>query len=261
MAWFYGDKDKESETVSCKYTRRSRCYSPSLDERWYYADDSRSPFFSPLNETIVCYKPKESEEKCTCAKEEEEKCPCVQTKEEDSKKCPCIKKKEEEDKRCPCIKEKEEEDRKKKEAEEKKCPCMKKKQEDDKKCSCVKKKEEEAQKAQRRQEKKPEMKCTKMLSPRNLRGDGCDRFTFEVYDRTDGPIYRQHGAHCVLSLSSRSSIDDILRFLAPDQHRQKVMVRWCDGDVEELDDRIPFSEIRRYARKFYIKERKRARFG
>ncbi|RDA86132.1 hypothetical protein CP532_3038 [Ophiocordyceps camponoti-leonardi (nom. inval.)] len=263
MAWFCGDRCRDLETVTCKYTRKSRCYSPSPDERsrrWYYADDLRSPFPSPMAETIVCYDAKDLEDKCDCNKKDD-KCPYVKKKEEDDKKCPCVKKKEEDDKKCPCEKKKEEDHKKcpcekKKETDDKKCPCVQKKEEDDKKCLCLKKKEEEARKA----EKMPEIVCAKVLPSRSCRGDGRERFTVGVYDRTDGPIYRQYGSCCSLSLSLRTKIDDIIRFLAPDPYRQKVVVHWIDGNFEELDDRISLSEIRRFAEGFYVREKKRARF-
>ncbi|RDA94577.1 hypothetical protein CP533_2457 [Ophiocordyceps camponoti-saundersi (nom. inval.)] len=234
MAWFCGERDREFETVRCKYKRRSRCYSPPLEELsrgWYYADDTPSPYSSPVAETIVCYNPKDLEDKCGCNN--------------NGNKCPCLKKKEEDDKKCPCIKKKEEDD--------KKCPCLKKKEEDDKKCPCEKKSEEEARKAS-------EIVCATILPPRSCRGDGCERFTVGVYDRTYGPIYRQFGSCCNLSLSLRTRIDDILRFLAPDPYRQRVLVHWTDGNLEELDHRIPLSEIRRFAERFSIKEKKRVRF-
>ncbi|RCI17267.1 hypothetical protein L249_3159, partial [Ophiocordyceps polyrhachis-furcata BCC 54312] len=229
MAWFCGEKDRDCRIVPCKYMRRPRCYSPFPDERsrgWYYADDPRSPFFSPLAETIVCFNAKDLEENS-----KEDKCPCVKKKEEDDKKCLCVKKKEEDDKKCLCVKKKEEDD--------KKCPCVKKKEEDDKKCPCVKKKEQAAGKA-------PEIVCAP-----SCKGDGSERFTVEVYDRTDGPTYRQYGSCYSLSLSPRTSVDDILRVLAPDPYRQKVVVHWIDDNFEELDYRIPLSEIRRFAKRFY----------
>ncbi|KAF4589837.1 hypothetical protein GQ602_003726 [Ophiocordyceps camponoti-floridani] len=250
MAWFCGDREKDTETVTCKYTRRSRCYSPVLSERrrtWYYDEEPRCAWLSPMSEAVVCFEHKDWQ-KCKCGGEEVA-CPCVKRKEDEEKKCPCIRKKEEDEKKCACLKKKEEDD--------KKCPCVKKKEEDDKKCACLKKKEEEPK---RTIGYRPDQVFVKILSSRDSAYDEEERFTFEVYDRTDGPIYRQHGECCILSLSIRSSIDDIIRFLAPDRCRQKVMVRWCDGNVEELDDRIPISEVRRFARRFYVKERKRARF-
>ncbi|POR35270.1 Uncharacterized protein TPAR_04550 [Tolypocladium paradoxum] len=87
------------------------------------------------------------------------------------------------------------------------------------------------------------------------------RTVIDVVDRTGGPLSLRHGAQFPVSLSPHATADDIISMLAPDRRRHKVVVKWRDGDYEDLDEMIQIDEIRRYAKRLDVKERKRVRWA
>lgn len=86
------------------------------------------------------------------------------------------------------------------------------------------------------------------------------RAVLDVVDETGGPLSLRHGDWFAVSIESCAVVDDIIAMLAPDQRIHKVVVRWRDGDVEDLDDLIPMDEIRRFAKRLEVKNRKSVRW-
>lgn len=69
----------------------------------------------------------------------------------------------------------------------------------------------------------------------------------DVVDHTDNQyLRRRYGRRFPITIDPTStSAHDIARFLAPDFRREKVVVRWHDGEIEPLDDLIPLHELSR----------------
>ncbi|KND87715.1 hypothetical protein TOPH_07669 [Tolypocladium ophioglossoides CBS 100239] len=86
------------------------------------------------------------------------------------------------------------------------------------------------------------------------------RTVIDVVDRTGGPLSLRHGGQFPVSLSKHATVDDIISMLAPDRRRHKVVVKWRDGEYEDLDEMIQVDEIRRYATRLDVRERKRVRW-
>lgn len=82
----------------------------------------------------------------------------------------------------------------------------------------------------------------------------------EVIDQTRGAPISLHGEHYVVSIDSNTAVDDIIKLLAPDQKRHKILVRWGDGATEELDSLVPVNDICIFAKQLCIKRRKRVRW-
>ncbi|PNY23825.1 Uncharacterized protein TCAP_06232 [Tolypocladium capitatum] len=91
-------------------------------------------------------------------------------------------------------------------------------------------------------------------------GSTKSRTVIDVVDRTGGPLSLRHGGKFPVSLSPHATVDDIISMLAPDRRRHKILVKWRDGNYEDLDEMIQVDEIRRYATGLEVKERKRVRW-
>lgn len=92
-------------------------------------------------------------------------------------------------------------------------------------------------------------------------GSTKSRTVIDVVDRTSGPLSLRHGGKYPVSLAPHATVDDIISMLAPDRRRHKVVVKWRDGDYEDLDEMVPMKEIRRYAKRLDVKERKHVRWA
>lgn len=82
----------------------------------------------------------------------------------------------------------------------------------------------------------------------------------EVIDQTRGAPISLYGEHYVVSVDSSTAVDDIIKLLAPNQKRHKILVRWGDGVTEELDRLVPVNDICIFAKQLCIKRRKRVRW-
>ncbi|KAJ6439437.1 serine peptidase [Purpureocillium lavendulum] len=87
------------------------------------------------------------------------------------------------------------------------------------------------------------------------------RTVIDVVNRSNGSTSPRHADRFVVSIEPHAAVDDIVALLAPDQRRHKVVVRWRDGDAEDLDSMIPVDEICRYARRLDVKDRKHVRWA
>lgn len=79
-----------------------------------------------------------------------------------------------------------------------------------------------------------------------------------VADRTmERHLRARYGRLFPLAISPRNTTArDICLFLAPDQRRERVLVRWRDGELEPLDDLVPIEDLREEGTRLEVRTRK-----
>lgn len=83
-----------------------------------------------------------------------------------------------------------------------------------------------------------------------------------VVDRTARQHLRaQYGRHFPLAISPHTmNARDICLFLAPDQRRERVVVRWRGGELEPLDDLVPIHDLGLEGTRLEVRTRKHVRW-
>lgn len=80
----------------------------------------------------------------------------------------------------------------------------------------------------------------------------------DVVDRTASQRLRaRYGKRFPLSISTgTTTARDVSLFLAPDQRRERVVVKWRDGEVEALDDLVPITDLGSQGVRLEVRARK-----
>jgi hypothetical protein len=80
----------------------------------------------------------------------------------------------------------------------------------------------------------------------------------EVVDRTAMQDLRaRYGKRFPMSISpGTTSARDISNFLAPDSRRERVVVKWPNGELEPLDDLVPITDLGSQGTRLEVRTRK-----